>query len=84
MTLLELLKNDRVQPKRMAKNRLDETYEITKEFLPQIIEAKEYGYTWLAITNMIEKVLQKQGRWRHYWNSWDIQNNYYRITKEAK
>lgn len=84
MTLLEMLKNDRVQPKRMTKSRLDETYEATKEFLPQIVEAKEYGYTWNAITCMIEKILRKEGRWQHYWNSWNIQNNYYRITKEAK
>lgn len=84
MTLLEMLKNDREQPQRMTKSRLDETYEVTKEFLPQIVEAKECGYTWQAITKAIEKILRQQGRWQHYWRTWDIQNNYYRIMKEAR
>ena len=82
MTLLEMLKREKLKL-RHSHNRLDESYEITKELMPQIIEAKEYGYTWCSIGQMIEKVLSSQGRWKEHWSVFDIQNNYYRIMKEA-
>ena len=42
MTLLEMLKDERSKL-RHTHSRLDESYGIVKELMPQIIEAKEYG-----------------------------------------
>ncbi|WP_143330622.1 hypothetical protein [Cloacibacillus sp. An23] len=85
MTILERLQDAPRQPRRMATNRRrEECYEATKELLPQIIEAKEYGYTWHSIRNMVEQILRERGIWRKHWDNWDIQANYYRLMKEAK
>ena len=50
----------------------------------RVIEAKEYGYTWHSIRNMVEQILRERGVWRKHWDNWDIQANYYRLMKEAK
>lgn len=82
MTLLEMLKREKLKL-RHTHNRLDESYEVVKELMPQIIEAKEYGYTWCSIGQMVEKVLSSQGRWQRHWSVLDVQRNFYRIQKEA-
>ncbi|MDO4561385.1 MAG: hypothetical protein Q4C86_10595 [bacterium] len=82
MTLLEMLKEERSKL-RHTHCRLDESYEVVKELMPQIIEAKEYGYTWCSIGQMVARMMSCQGRWQKHWRVSDVQHNFYRIQREV-
>lgn len=81
MSLLSRLLSE--VPKRRNAVRVDRQYELTKELIPEIDEARARGYSWSQVTRAVEEMLRESGEWREEWRRWDIEKNYKRIKKEA-
>jgi hypothetical protein len=70
-------------PRRRTGVRVDQFYELTKKLIPEIEEARGYGYSWTQICRAIEAECLAQGNWNSEWRSYDIEKNYRRIKKDA-
>jgi hypothetical protein len=82
MPVIDRLKRE--VPRRRTGVRVDLFYELTKKFIPEIEEARSYGYSWSQICPAIEAECQAQGIWNCKWRSYDIEDNYRRIKKDAE
>jgi hypothetical protein len=80
MPVIDRLKRE--VPRRRAGVRVDLFYELTGKFIPEIEEARRYGYSWPQICHAIEDECLAQGIWNEKWHCYDIQSNYRRIKKE--
>lgn len=82
MTILELLLNDK--PRNASKQRIDKQYTIVKELMPQLEEARRYGYSWSQVCRAVEGLLRSCGKWNESWHCYDTEKIYRRILKEAE
>lgn len=80
MPILERLKRE--VPRNRRGVRVDHFYELTKKFVKEIEEARQYGYSWVQICVAIQSECEVQGKWNKNWRALDIQSNYYKIKKE--
>lgn len=81
MSLLSRLLNE--VPKNRAVMRVDRQYELTRELVPEIEEARAHGYSWSQVTRAARDALKEAGEWREEWRQCDIEKNYRQIKKEA-
>lgn len=68
-------------PKRMTAYRVDRQFEMTKQLVPQIEEARLRGYSWTQIVVAVEEEMKATGEWREEWHRWDIRKNYNQLKK---
>ena len=82
MKIIEVLKRE--VPKNMRRRaRIDAQYELTKELMSDIDEARSYGYSWTQICKAVKEAETANGKWQEDWNIWHIERNYRQIKKEG-
>lgn len=81
MSLLSRLLDE--VPRNRAVVRVDRQYELTRELVPEIEEARAHGYSWSQVTRAAKDALKEAGEWREEWHQCDIEKNYRQIKKEA-
>ena|GEM_PF-5502650 len=71
-------------PKRKATGTHNPQYQATLQFVGEIEEAKERGYTWHQIGAAVKEELIDMGIWRDSWRTWNTEKFFRQIKKEKE
>jgi hypothetical protein len=82
MSILERLLEE--VPKRKPLSLLSPQRQLVKEYMADITEAKERGYSWNQIGKAVELEASAKGKWNAEWNRWNIDSLYRQIMKEGE
>jgi hypothetical protein len=81
MSILERLLEE--VPKRKPLSLLSPQYQLVREYMSDITEAKERGYSWNQIGRAIEQEASAKGEWNAAWDRWRVEALYNQIRKEG-
>jgi hypothetical protein len=79
MSILDRLLSE--VPRNSPTGKLNPQYHLVKEYMAEIAEAKEHGYSWLQIGEAVKQDASEKGRWNENWKRWNIQKLYNQILK---
>jgi hypothetical protein len=80
MSILERLLEE--VPKRKPSSVLNPQRQLVREYMADIAEAKERGYSWWQINRAVKKDAEERGVWNEEWGRWSLESLYNQIRKD--